>query len=178
MSTSAIKAVFQEIAPTTLKPCELLARMSARLRLLVPGREFVAAGVAILDRDGSEVRYAHAGLPHPYLLRADSRVVEEVELTGCLLGMFDDDRLEPYQRTSMTLEEGDVLLLSSDGLGSIENGAEMSFTEGHMQEALAQVAGSEGDAVVQHLMSEAVAFSQGKAPSDDINLIAITRGQG
>jgi sigma-B regulation protein RsbU (phosphoserine phosphatase) len=178
LSTSAIKAVFQEIAATTLEPCELLARMSARLLQLVPRRAFVAAGVAILDRDASEVRYAHAGLPHPYLLRASSRTVEEVELAGCLLGLFQEDRLEAYERTCLVLEQGDVLLLASDGLGSIEDETEASFEEGRLQEALAQVAGRDGDAVVRHLMSEAVSFSQGKAPADDINLIAITRGVG
>ncbi len=176
MTTMLVKAVFQEAAATTIVPRDLLARMNAGLLPLVPRRVFVAAGVATLEGEGSAVRYAHAGLPHPFVLRSRTQRVEEVEVTGCPIGLFEGEGAATYEATTLTLEWGDVFLIASDGLGSIVNDLDESFEDGFLQEGLARVAGQAGEAVIEHLMASAIQFSGGKPSPDDINLIAITRG--
>jgi serine phosphatase RsbU (regulator of sigma subunit) len=172
--TMLVKAAFQETAQTTGEPGELLPGMSARLRRMLPPRVYVAAAAARLELAGSEIRLANAGLPHPFLLHGGERTVEELHLEGRPLGLLDGrDSLRPVRRVS--LEAGDVLLLSSDGIGCIEGACGQCFEERRLRQVLAELAGQEGRSVVDRLAAQAVAFGCGRPLPDDVNVIAISR---
>jgi sigma-B regulation protein RsbU (phosphoserine phosphatase) len=80
--TMLVKATFQDAAAETADPGALLAGMDARLRRMIPDRMFVAAAAARIDRRGTEVEVANAGLPHPLVVRAAGRKVEDVPVDG------------------------------------------------------------------------------------------------
>lgn len=175
LTTMLLKAVFQETAPIESRPRAFLAEMNARLHALAPADVFVAAGIAEISLDGSAIVFANAGLPHPFILRSRSRRVEEVGLNGRPLGLFGDRRQANYEVSTLALAPGDVLLIASDGLGSIEAGENEAFEDGRMRQALARLAGQEGEQVIQGLIAEARCFCNGGPRPDDINLVAITR---
>ncbi len=170
-----VKAAFQETAEATGQPGDLLLRMNARLRRILPPRVFVAAAVARLGLEGADIRLANAGLPYPFLLRADARSVEEVRLEGRPLGLLETGGENPYRVRRVRLEPGDVLLISSDGIGSIESACGECFEDCGLRQVLAEVAGQEGRNVVDRLATQALAFSQGRPLPDDINLVAVSR---
>jgi phosphoserine phosphatase RsbU/P len=173
--TMLVKAAFQEAAETTGDPGELLLQMNARLRRMLPPRVYVAAAVARLELEGSDIRLANAGLPHPFLLHGSERRVEELRLDGRPLGLLDGqgEGLRPVRRLS--LEPGDVLLLSSDGIGCIESACGQCFEECRLQQVLAELTGREGRDVIDRLAAQAVDFGRGRPLPDDINLIAVSR---
>lgn len=175
LTTMVLKVVFQETAVTICHPRKLLAEMNARLHALVPPKVFVAAGIASINLNSSELRFANAGLPHPFILRARPRRVEEVGLNGRPLGLFGDRRRASYEVSSLSLAPGDVFLIASDGLGSITTDEDEAFEDGRLRESLCRVAGHEGKEVIDGLMKEAARFCNGELPPDDINLVAITR---
>jgi len=171
--TMLVKAAFQETAETTGEPGELLRRMNARLGLMLPPRVFVAAAVARLELEGPDIRLANAGLPHPFLLHASERRVEELRLDGRPLGLLDGQGVYPVRGVS--LEPGDVLLVSSDGIGCIESACGQCFEDCRLRQVLAEVAGDEGRNVIDRLAAQAVDFGRGRPLPDDINLIAVSR---
>ncbi len=175
LTTMLLKAVFQETARVVSGPRAVLAGMNARLHPAVPSTAFVAAGVASLDLTSSELRFANAGLPHPFILHACSRTVEEVSLNGRPLGLFGDRRRTSYEVSSLSLAPGDVFLVASDGLGSVMASENEAFEDQRLRESLCRLAGHEGSAVIEGLMAEATRFGNGNLPPDDINLVAITR---
>lgn len=173
--TMLVKAAFLDIAVRTGVPRELLAEMSARLYRLVPEAVFVAAAVARLDLEGPGVQLANAGLPHPFLLRASERRVEELPLDGVPLGLSASRDPGAHGVSQLSLAGGDVLLIASDGLGSVESDRGQFFDERRMRSVLEGLAGCDGSAVIDRLAFEAVDFGHGRDFADDINLIAVSR---
>lgn len=71
---------------------------------------FATAIYGVLDTETRKVRMTVAGHPPPLRIRPGS--ITEVEAEGPLLGVFQG---EQYTATEFTLEEGETLLLYSDG---------------------------------------------------------------
>lgn len=80
--TMLVKAAFQEASSEAAEPAALFAGMDRRLQRTIPERTFVAAAVARLERHGAGTQVANAGLPHPLVVRASDRRVEELAVDG------------------------------------------------------------------------------------------------
>lgn len=173
--TMLVKAVFQESASCAAAPGEILSEMDARLHRIMPDDTFVAAAVTTLGCGGSAVRFANAGLPYPLVLRASTRQVEQVRLGGLPLGLVDHRGDEPYETRDLELARGDLLLITSDGLGSVEDADGRCFEDGRLRDTLGHLAGRDGRGVVDGLMADAVDFGNGRPLPDDVNLIAVSR---
>jgi sigma-B regulation protein RsbU (phosphoserine phosphatase) len=173
--TMLVKAAFQETAESTGEPGELLTQMNARLHRILPDRVFVAATAAGLDLEGSEVHLANAGLPHPFVLHASERRVEEVRLDGRPLGLFGGDRQSTCGVRRLSLAPGDVLLIASDGIGSVESVHGECFEDCQLRQVLAELTGQEGRSVLDRLVAQAVDFGRGRPLPDDINLVTVSR---
>lgn len=174
--TMLVKAVFMQTAAATSDPGPILAKMNARLHHLTPEKVYAASLVVKLDPDSSSVKLANAGLPYPFVLRHDRGLVEEVRLSGLPLGMFNGRASGTYRTHSLEIDHGDVLLLSSDGIGSVEGDHGKNFEDdGRIPRTLTELSGQPGQTIIETLVSEAVAFSKGRPLPDDINLVAITR---
>jgi sigma-B regulation protein RsbU (phosphoserine phosphatase) len=170
-----VKGAFQEAAEATGEPGEVLRQMDARLRRMLPPRVFVAAAVARLDLGGPGIRLANAGLPHPFLLHGSEHRVEELRLDGRPLGLLGVRGETAHRVRRLSLEAGDVLLLSSDGIGCIESTCGQCFEDCRLREVLAELTGQEGRNVIDRLAAQAVEFGRGRPLPDDVNLVAVSR---
>lgn len=173
--TMLVKAVFQETAEGTGEPGELLTQMNARLHRMIPEHVFVAASVVRLDLDGPEIRIANAGLPYAFFLNASARRVTDVRLDGRPLGLLDGQNQSPYDVRRLSLEPADVLLIASDGIGSVESVRGECFEDRRLRQVLAKLIGQEGRTVVDRLLARAATFGRGRPLRDDINLVAVSR---
>jgi phosphoserine phosphatase RsbU/P len=169
-----VKAAFQETAEDTGEPGELLARMSARLRRISPESMFVAAAAVRLEPNGSDLQIASAGLPHPFVLRGSARRVDEIPLDGRPLGLLDGDGRGQHGACRLSLAPGDVLLIASDGIGSVQSARGEWFEDGRLRQVLAGLTGQGGRSVIDHVVAEAVAFGQGGPLPDDVNMVAVS----
>jgi serine phosphatase RsbU (regulator of sigma subunit) len=70
---------------------------------------------------------------------------------------------------------GDVLLVGSDGIGSIDNGEGALFEDQELRNVLEGLAGRDGETVIQETMKRAMAFGKEAPLPDDVNLVAVTR---
>ena len=173
--TMLVKAVFQEIVETTQTPSDVLAKMNTRLHRITPERVYAAATVVRIQPDKSEMQLANAGLPYPFVLRCSQHELEEVRVTGFPLGLFNGRASRTYQAHELSLDPGDVLLLASDGISSVEGDNEQCFDGRRLRRTLTRLAGCDGSKVIDSLVSEALTFSRGRPLPDDINLVAISR---
>ncbi len=173
--TMLVKAAFQETASETADPGALLAGMNARLQRTIPERTFVAAAVAKLDRQGGGIELANAGLPHPLVVRAVGRLVEDVPVDGLPLALAVGPAGNAYDACRLRLEPRDVLLMASDGIGSITKTTGQCFEDHCLRQALEGLAGRDGRDVIDRLIAEALKFSRGAALPDDVNLVAVSR---
>jgi serine phosphatase RsbU (regulator of sigma subunit) len=173
LSTMLLKSVFQEAAASTGDPVALMEDMNRRLHAVLP-RGMYAAAAAFAIRSGSpEISYANAGLPYPFVLRT-SRRLDEIVLPGPPLGLFDGDEL-PFEARTIEAEPGDVLLVGSDGIGSIANSNGDLFEDEELRRVLESLAGRDGETIIRETMKSARAFGEDRELPDDVNLVAVTR---
>ena len=92
-------------------PAETMTRLHDFLAPLLPRNRFASAVVGWLHDDGT-LTVANAGHCPPLLVRADGRV-EEIDSTGPILGILPNAR---WRSTTLQMNEGDALVLYSDGV--------------------------------------------------------------
>ncbi len=180
LTSMLLKAIFRQSAANFQDPRELLSQMSSELYQFLPGGMYAAATVLQIEAGGPTVRVANAGLPYPMLLSANSeKKVREIPLAGLPLGLFAGGTPDNFDARELELNSGEVLLVSSDGLGEIRpRGAESSnefFQDGPLMSALTELSGRGGRQVVKGVVEKALAYGGDHGVLDDVTLVAVER---
>jgi sigma-B regulation protein RsbU (phosphoserine phosphatase) len=144
-------------------PARLLAGMNAALCGHTQG-QYVTAAYVHLDAQRRELRYAAAGHPAMLLLR-DGRVIEIAE-NGLLLAATDE---ATYTERSMTLEQGDRLLLYTDGLLEAKNADGRLFGDESLATALRNTAELSPIDAVERIIAEVQQWSTSQ--EDDLTAL-------
>jgi len=174
LTTMLLKGVFQEAASDIETPVDLLNEMNRRLHAVLPSGMYAAAAVFYLSSESPEISFSNAGLPYPFVLRSNEGRTDEIVLAGPPLGLFESGVL-PYECRTITTATGDVMLAGSDGIGSIEGDGAAMFEDQELRRVLGELAGKDGEVVIQELMKRALEFGGDRPLPDDVNLVAVTR---
>ena len=123
---ASVKAVLPLIAAGRTVE-ETLGELNEKLKRELGKREFVALAYARYEPATGTVRFANAGLPDPYLVRADG-VHSAISTPGPRLPLGVKSNLV-YEAAEITLDRGERLLLYSDGLpeATLENDEPMGY---------------------------------------------------
>jgi serine phosphatase RsbU (regulator of sigma subunit) len=175
LSSMLLKASFQEAAARADGPVRLLEEMNARLARFLPSSMYACAASLWISPGKPRVRIANAGVPYPIVLRAASERVDELAMSGVPLALLPEVMPDAYDYRELELQSGDVLLVTSDGLGDIRNAQNEFFHDGPLQDALRELRGKAGPAVVEGLMRFAAAFRDDAASPDDVCMVALTK---
>ena len=175
LTTMFLKGVFQEAAREADGPVTLLSEMNRRMHAVLPIGMYAAAAVFFIQSGSGEIRFSNAGLPYPFVLRQSKRL-DEIVLAGPPLGLFPPAVL-PYEPRTIVAEPGDVLFAGSDGIGSIVGDDDAMFEDEELRKVLAELAGGEGESILQEIMERALAFGKQKPLPDDVNLVTVTKAR-
>ncbi|HUA19796.1 MAG TPA: SpoIIE family protein phosphatase [Bryobacteraceae bacterium] len=147
---------------------ELMARVNHFLNERARGEKYATVFYCTLER-GGELRWANAGHPKPFLVRADAPL-EPLDSTGLPLGM-----LEPavYEVKSIQLQPGDKIVLFSDGLSEAQNSAGEYFDRRRLRETLAESATASCAELHAKLIEAVEEFGEGGEVGDDITALVV-----
>jgi len=168
-----LKGVFREAVSRNDDPVALLEDMNRRLHAVLLSGMYAAAAAFTIRAGSEEIGFANAGLPYPFVLRRAGRL-DEIVLSGPPLGLFASDVI-PFESRTIVAGSGDVLLVGSDGIGSIDNGEGALFEDQELRNVLSDLAGHDGETVIRETMKRALAFGNERPLPDDVNLVAVTR---
>jgi sigma-B regulation protein RsbU (phosphoserine phosphatase) len=146
--------------------------MNRTLSLGLPADTFVAASVLTID-PGGLCHFANAGVPHPFLMRRKSDVIERVIANGFVLGVFDDDMYAHDEPQAFTMESGDRLLLYTDGLGEPQNGKGEQFDSEMLKRSLLAHKDKPTETFFSNIVEASRSFSRDGHDWDDITLLGI-----
>jgi len=79
---------------------------------------FATLFYGIFDLQSYTLRYSGAAHPPPFVLRKKDKTILELESLGTILGMFDN---EVYEDVEININEGDKILLYTDGVFEVES---------------------------------------------------------
>jgi serine phosphatase RsbU (regulator of sigma subunit) len=145
------------------------AAVVSRLNALVEATDsFLATTVAFdVDPESGELRYCVAGHPPPALRRASGECTL-LQATSVPVGVADDVE---FSEASVVLEDGDVVVLYTDGLVErpdrpIDEGLEL------LRAAVGEHGGESPEELVEHLLE---ALTAAGPLRDDVVLLAVAR---
>jgi sigma-B regulation protein RsbU (phosphoserine phosphatase) len=131
---------------------------------------FVTLFYGIVDMRTNRLRYANGGHNPPLLRGRDGRVRELPATGGVALGFMAE---LDYAEGALTLDQGDQLLLYSDGVTEAMNAEQREFGVGRLAEAFAESAATQPSDLVGGLLEAVDLFARGAQQSDDITLLAL-----
>jgi serine phosphatase RsbU (regulator of sigma subunit)/anti-anti-sigma regulatory factor len=153
------------------RPSDVLrsANRSLAESITVPGF-FITAAYCLLDLAKRRIHIASAGHP-PLLLRRASGSIERLTHTGPALGLYPEAIFTEHE---IVIEDGDLLLLHTDGLYDQIGSAE-SYGEG-IAEVLQRV--PEVGTELLHRLFAGAGFDQDLPQEDDVTLLAFAAADG
>lgn len=171
-----LMAVTRSILRTSVSSEPTLQRALERANRLIAADAsrgmFVTAFVATLDPRARRLIYVNAGHNPPLLLRAAGQRLERLSNHTLAFGIDPD---LPYPARALTLDEGDVLLLYTDGVTDAVNARAEFFGEERLTRVFKTAAqAARAQAVVDALDHDIREFVGAQPLHDDVTLVVLT----
>jgi sigma-B regulation protein RsbU (phosphoserine phosphatase) len=169
MLMGSLQTVFHTLTPETDSPMDVLRRINRLYVRNINFTTFVTIFFAKLDPRSRTLSYASAGHNPPILHRPSTHATSWLKPTGAAIGLMDDYKI---QLENLQLEEGDTLLLYTDGIVEALNpqGNEQ-FGYDRLAEIVHQNETLPANELTQKIRQALYDFTQTNMLADDITLI-------
>jgi serine phosphatase RsbU (regulator of sigma subunit) len=172
LSSMVLGALSMEFHSNT-EPQEVLNRVNRLLCERSLPYQFVTLFLFQLSPSGAG-QFISAGHNPAYLFRSATGRIEELASDAYILGMFD---FASYQSRTLRLDEGDILVVYSDGLTDAENQQGEMFGRKRLLDIIRQEAPSGSRALEQRFLQAIEEFTQGMPQTDDITFVVAEKYQ-
>ncbi len=168
--TMQLRSLWEECRTELLSPSRFMGELNCRLhKLASPEGYFATAVFLLLNAVSGEMRYVRAGHPSPFLLRGGG-AIERLDHQSPALGL----RVEAsFAETTTYLEQGDSLLLFTDGAIELVNKEGEELGEPGLARLLEGFAGSPLD--LPGIEKNLLEFSNLIHLPDDLTLLTVHR---
>jgi serine phosphatase RsbU (regulator of sigma subunit) len=152
------------------------ARVMSGLNQALCGKfqgHYVTAAYAMIDTERRTLRYAGAGHPPQLMRERSSGSVRSILENGLFLGYFPN---AAYSAIEIPFQEGDWVVLFTDGISEMTGESEEEFGEVRLKEFLQNHPDLSADGFVDALLERLSHWSgrdSGKEPDDDVTLLAV-----
>jgi sigma-B regulation protein RsbU (phosphoserine phosphatase) len=163
---SLARLLAREIA----EPERVLARLNDELSADNPSGMFVTFLCAVFEPKSGRLALANAGHCRPVLLPAGKPPRWAVKNLGTALGF--EPGLE-FERTELTLHDGDALILYSDGVSEAFNPQDECYGNERLLTESSGLAGESAPAITASLLQKVRAFAGSAPQSDDIAILTL-----
>jgi serine phosphatase RsbU (regulator of sigma subunit) len=165
--TAFIKFTIRGIALRRRDPGAILAEFNTAFSQTVENPYlFVSMFVAVLDTETFQLRYASAGHDSAFMRRANNGV-QQLAVTGPVLGVME----EPFGTKALVMEDGDTLVLATDGLTEARRRTGEQLRETGAMELIAR-SSVEPQLLADELVAQVRALG-GNQLRDDLAILAI-----
>jgi sigma-B regulation protein RsbU (phosphoserine phosphatase) len=164
--TAFIKFTIRGIALRRRDPGAILGEFNTAFAQTVENPYlFVSMFVGVLDTDSLLLTYASAGHDSAFMRRSSG--VQQLAVTGPVLGVME----EPFGTKSVIMEDGDILVLATDGLTEARKRTGEQLRETGAIDLIA-AASDDPQSLADELVAQVRALG-GNHPRDDLAILAI-----
>src|SRR5271157_5353889 len=136
------------------------------------GVRFTTAFFAELDPSTGAIAYVNAGHNVP-ILRKKSGLVERLDVGGMPIGIFGKS---PYQVGTAQLDNGDWLVIFTDGIVEAENSKYVEYGEPELIRLVDRESGSSPAEMLRSLLADLDRFVGNTPQHDDMTCLLVKRG--
>lgn len=165
---SNLQASLRTVKDVGIALHEVVRRMNALIYDNTPTDLFITFFVAVADPKRKRLTYVNAGHNYPVLARADGRT-ERLGAGGLILGVLSDSI---YREETVKFEEGDTLLLFTDGVSEAQRGEEEDFGEERIARLARIHRGEPLGKLLEAVEREVEEFTGTRSFEDDFTLLA------
>jgi sigma-B regulation protein RsbU (phosphoserine phosphatase) len=165
---SSARAVLRSFADRDFAVDYVLERLSERFYEDTGGERYMSMFLAVLDPAARTIVYGNAGHHAPLLLRGS----DVVELRGKDLALGFESGLTYMQHGPLALEEGDLLLLMTDGILEARRGDEF-FGRDRLIAALRRHRELPARDLIHAVHREVQTFTAQRALADDLTMVVL-----
>jgi phosphoserine phosphatase RsbU/P len=158
------------LARDIVDPQRILSRLNDELAADNPFGMFVTFLCGVYDPSSGRLVLANGGHCRPVLLTAGQPPVWAVKNLGTALGFEPDIQ---FERTELTLHEGDALIFYTDGVSEAFNPQEECYGNERLLEDAAAFVGQSAPAMTAGLLQKVRAFAGNAPQSDDIAILSL-----
>jgi len=156
-----------------ITPAEILRQVNLALSTGNENGMFVTLFIGILDLKTGELSFSNAGHNPPLILGANGNSRFVTLPDGLVLGVMPEAE---YCDDTVCLEPGDMIVTYTDGVTEAMNPDRKLYSEAHLRETVATLAGRGVRDTVAEIVASVRAHAAGAAQSDDITVLAVSRG--
>jgi sigma-B regulation protein RsbU (phosphoserine phosphatase) len=170
MLMSSLQTAIRTMAPETDSPSEILTRINRFYIHNINFTTFVTVFLARFDPLTHTLTYASAGHNPPAVVHKDGAEVTWLKPTAPAIGLVE----EFHPRTEqVTLENGDLLFLYTDGVTEASNLELVQFGTMRLAKLLGENADLSASDIIRTVRQGLVAFGDGHALEDDTTFVAL-----
>lgn len=168
-----VKMIIEKQSPS---PKQLFLELNEYIKSNSKDKTFVTAVAAFFPKEASHFLYARAGHNHPLFYKDQTENVVELDANGFALGMTNTKKLMSYlNEVQVPFEEGDSLLLYTDGLNEARNNQDEEFGMANLTTILELYGRYDAHSIVKKIQNSLGSFI-GNAPiQDDITFTCIKK---
>jgi PAS domain S-box-containing protein len=168
--TMHLSSLWSRYHSLTSSPAEFAAKLNNELAKVVKTDEsFATALCGLVDLNSRTFRFASAGAPQVLLMHADGSH-EFLEGSGLPLAIMED---ADYEEIGTEIQDGDRLLLFSDGAVEIQNAAGQMLDLDGLIGILKEQGYPEADIQMEALEEELLKYSNAIRLDDDLTFVEI-----
>ncbi|MCU7924508.1 MAG: fused response regulator/phosphatase [Candidatus Thiodiazotropha sp. (ex Dulcina madagascariensis)] len=163
--------VFRSMTAKGFAPQQILYAINNKLHGLLPTGMFLAAQFVKVDHHLDHIMIINCGMPDCYLIENDSRRIKErISSQSLPLGIAPDINFKD-EFHHLRIEEGDRVILATDGVTEARNGEGEYFG----QQRFIQVIGSSASHpyILDRLALDLESFCQNAPQDDDISVVEV-----
>ena len=168
--TTLSKLLFRHAASELASAAAVMASVNQEFQSIFKGRTFMTAACLVLQADTGGVSFCGAGHPPLLVARSNGRI-DELTSSGPPLGVNGHAGCAEKEHE---LEEGDAVLLYTDGLYEVQNPDGERLTQHTLAEIIGTATGT-AQSFLAGIVEKVTAHTDGRAFPDDIAAVAAVR---
>jgi sigma-B regulation protein RsbU (phosphoserine phosphatase) len=138
-----------------------------------PSSRFITLFYAVFNPSTGSLTYVNAGQNPPLIRRRNGRY-ERLGGTGVALGMFDHS---VFGAVETMLDEGETLVLYSDGITEAEDPSGQPFEESGLELVVERYANAGPGDICAQAVKAVEAHAKDSRFTDDLTILVLKRGQ-
>jgi phosphoserine phosphatase RsbU/P len=164
-----LQAMIRALVPIGLTLSELTKRVNDLIYESTGNDRFITFFWGAINLTNNNLNYVNAGHNFPIIIGRNGEI-KRLGIGGLLLGIMKT--VIPYQEGNTRLEDGDTLVLFTDGISEAMNGQGVEYGEEKLIDIIRSNCNERADIILNRIVESVQEYS-GECQSDDITLIVV-----